>query len=49
MSQIPQFRVTINAPPSLRIAGCAGCLLMLFVLGGIVGVLLFGWKTLLGM
>jgi hypothetical protein len=50
MSQPPQFRiVSFNASPPLRIAGCIGCVFVIFVMGGIVGVLLFGWKTLLGM
>lgn len=35
-------------PWRLRLAGCAGCLVSLFVLGGILGVLLFGWRQLLG-
>ena len=50
MSEPPQYRiVSFNAGPPLRIAGCIGCLFVIFVMGGIVGVLLFGWKTLLGM
>jgi hypothetical protein len=50
MSEPPQFRiVSFNASPPLRIAGCLGCLFVIFVMGGIIGVLLFGWKTLLGM
>lgn len=44
----PQFRIYVNPPRALRFAGCAGCLLALFVIGGIVGVLLLGWKALLG-
>ena len=47
--QLPEYRVVFNPGPRLRGFGCAGCLLGVFVLGGIVGVLLFGWKTLLGM
>ena len=50
MSQPPQFRiVSFDASPPLRIAGCLGCVFVIFVMGGLVGVLLFGWKTLLGM
>lgn len=50
MSQPPQFRiVSFNASPSLRIAGCLGCVFVVFFLGGIIGLLAFGWKTLLGM
>jgi hypothetical protein len=50
MSQPPQFNiVTIRASPQLKWLGCAGCLFAIFVMGGIIGVLLFGWKTLLGM
>ena len=45
----PRFVVRFNASPQLRLAGCAGCLIAVFVAGGIIGVLLFGWKTLLGM
>ncbi len=49
MSQRPQFNVVVNVSPQLKILGCAGCLLSIFIMGGIVGVLVFGWKTLLGM
>jgi hypothetical protein len=49
----PYVRVTFNPPPFwrsiFRSMGCVGCLVALFVVGGIMGVLLFGWKTLLGM
>ncbi len=45
----PEFRVYFNPPAGFRAMGCAGCLIMLFIVGGIMGVLLFGWKTLLGM
>ena len=48
-------RIYINAPPFLRALGCSGCglgcfvfLLIVFILGGIFGVLLFGWRTLIG-
>lgn len=48
-------RIYINAPPFLRAVGCSGCglgclgmLIAVFVLGGILGILLFGWKTLVG-
>jgi len=48
-------RIYINPPPFLRALGCGGCglgcfviLLIAFVLGGIFGILLFGWKTLFG-
>jgi len=51
----PQTRIYVNFPPFLRAIGCGGCglgcaslLLAAFVIGGIVGVLLFGWRTLLG-
>lgn len=48
--QLPEYRVYFNpGPRRLRGWGCVGCLFAIFVLGGIVGVLLFGWKTLLGM
>lgn len=47
-------RIYITAPPLLRALGCGGCglgclviLLVIFVLGGIFGVLVFGWKMLL--
>lgn len=45
----PQVRIYFNPPPVFRTFGCLGCLVALFVVGGIIGVLLFGWKTLLGM
>ena len=44
----PHTRIYFTPPPFLRGFGCAGCLLVIFVIGGIVGVLLFGWRTLLG-
>jgi hypothetical protein len=51
----PQTRIYINAPPFLRALGCGGCglgclgmLLLVFLLGGLFGILVFGWKTLLG-
>jgi hypothetical protein len=44
----PNFRVYFNPPPALRGCGWLGCVAAIFVIGGIVGVLLFGWKTLLG-
>jgi hypothetical protein len=47
--QLPEYRVIFNPPPRVRALGCAGCLAVIFVVGGIVGVLLFGWKTLLGL
>ncbi len=44
----PNFRVYFTPPPALRGCGWLGCLAAIFVIGGIIGVLLFGWKTLLG-
>jgi hypothetical protein len=44
----PEYRVYFNPGPRLRGFGCVGCLLVIFVIGGILGILLFGWKTLLG-
>jgi hypothetical protein len=48
-------RIYLNAPPFLRTLGCGGCglgcmgiLLAVFLAGGLFGILLFGWKTLLG-
>jgi hypothetical protein len=51
MSQLPdpEFRVYFNPPPGFRAIGCAGCMIMLFIVGGILGVLLFGWEKLLGL
>jgi hypothetical protein len=49
MDQLPETRIYFNPPPFVRGFGCAGCLIAIFILGGIIGVLLFGWKTLLGM
>ncbi|GAA0538183.1 hypothetical protein FHS83_003547 [Rhizomicrobium palustre] len=50
-----QTRIYLNAPPFFRAIGCGGCglgcgavLIGAFVLGGLFGVLLFGWRTLLG-
>jgi hypothetical protein len=47
--QLPEYRVYFNPGPRLRGFGCAGCLLAIFILGGIVGILFAGWKALLGM
>ncbi|MGB8366505.1 MAG: hypothetical protein ACLQUZ_12290 [Rhizomicrobium sp.] len=49
MGQFPEYRVYFNGPPYMRMFGCMGCLLAIFVAGGMVGVLLFGWKYLLGL
>jgi len=50
-----QTRIYLNMPPFLRKAGrggcglgCVGLLLAIFVLGGLLGLLLSGWRTLLG-
>jgi hypothetical protein len=50
----PQTRIIINPPPFLRLLGCSGCglgclvvLIVVFLLGGVFGILMFGWKTLL--
>lgn len=32
----------------LQAIGCAGCLVAIFVGGGILGIILFGWRQLLG-
>jgi hypothetical protein len=47
-------RVYLNVPPFLRRWGCGGwgmgCMGMvvaLFVIGGLIGLLLLGWQTLL--
>ena len=45
----PQLRVYFTPPPRFKFAGCAGCLITIFVLGGILGVLLFGWQKLLSL
>ena len=42
----PQLRVYFAPPRRFKFAGCAGCLIAIFVLGGILGVLLFGWQKL---
>jgi hypothetical protein len=44
----PQFRVYFNPGPRLRGLGCLGCLLVIFVLGGLLGILVYGWRVLLG-
>lgn len=51
----PQTRIYLNRGPFLRALGCSGCglgcftlFLVVLVLGGVLGLLLFGWKTLLG-
>ncbi|MBN9531744.1 MAG: hypothetical protein J0I26_11325 [Alphaproteobacteria bacterium] len=45
----PNFRIYFTPPRRFRALGCAGCLITLFVIGGIFGVLLFGWQKLLGL
>ena len=45
----PNVRIYFNPPPAFRAMGCIGCLTALFIVGGIVGVLLFGWQKLLGL
>jgi len=48
VSQPPEVRVYFNPPPRFRLYGCVGCLVALFVVGGIIGLLWSGWKALLG-
>ena len=50
-----QTRVYLNGPRIVRTIGCGGCglgclglALVVFFLGGIFGILLSGWRTLLG-
>lgn len=43
----PQFRVYVSPTRGARLFGCLGCLVALFVLGGIVGLLIMGWRALL--
>jgi hypothetical protein len=47
MSDINEYRVTFNRRP-FRIFGCLGCLVTLFIIGGIIGLLWQGWRSLLG-
>jgi len=49
MNQFPRFNMTVRASPRLKLLGCFGGLIAIFVAGGILGLLVFGWKTLLGM
>ena len=49
MSQFPRTNFSVKLSPQWGLMGCAGCLVMIFVLGGLLGVLLMGWKFLLGM
>ncbi len=48
MRQLPEYRVYLTGPLHMRLFGCIGCLVVIFVVGGMIGVLLFGWKFLLG-
>jgi len=48
MRQLPEYRVYINGPPLMRMFGCAGCLAAIFAGGGVIGLLLMGWRFLLG-
>ena len=47
MNEIDEYRVIVNPRP-FRVFGCLGCFVMLFILVGIVGLLLLGWRSLLG-
>jgi hypothetical protein len=47
MDRPPTTRIYFNPPPFVRGFGCAGCLIAIFVVGGILGVLLFGWEKLI--
>jgi hypothetical protein len=49
----PQTRIIFTPPPGLKVYGCSGCslgclvfLLLVFLAGGVFGMLLFGWRTL---
>jgi hypothetical protein len=48
MSDLREYRVIVHRQP-FRLFGCVGCLVSLFVLGGIVGLLWLGWRSLLGL
>ncbi len=48
MNDIREYSVRLNRRP-FRIFGCLGCLVTLFVVGGIFGLLWQGWKALLGL
>jgi hypothetical protein len=48
MNDIREYRVTFSERP-FRLFGCIGCLVTLFVIGGIVGLLWQGWRSLLGL
>lgn len=45
-------RIFLNVPPFLRRGGCslgcAGIVFAIFALGGVLGLLIFGWRVLLG-
>lgn len=49
MRQLPEYRVYFNGSPLMRMFGCVGCLFSIFVAGGAAGLLLLGWKFLLGL
>ncbi len=44
----PDYRIIIHRYPALRGFGCIGCLITIFIVGGIVGLLWSGWRSLLG-
>jgi len=48
MNEINEYRVTVNPRP-FRVFGCIGCLVTVFIVGGIVGLLWQGWRSLLGL
>jgi hypothetical protein len=44
----PDVRVYFTPPAALRGCGWIGCIVAIFVIGGVVGLLWSGWKALLG-
>jgi hypothetical protein len=48
MNEVHEYRVTVDNRP-FRIFGCIGCLVTIFVIVGIIGLLLQGWRAVLGL
>ena len=47
MNDIREYRVTFHRSP-IRLFGCIGCLITIFVIVGIIGLLWQGWRVLFG-
>jgi len=49
MSDIRHYRIVPNQRAPFKFFGCLGCLITIFVIGGILGLLWQGWSFILGL